>query len=182
MVHEEDEAPLLPGLHLDGYGEPSEAAGSDLARSASGEAQPFLPLPPQVSPPATVELPSFLHNDRETLEEPRVPADYVTERCFDYPLFTQPELPWETGNVAYVFGLRKDPPLYNRSRLEPWNSSFRHLFARSSLFAEQPLKSSPQSGPTTLTGSSPLTYSRDEATRLAALVHGILDLIRGDVL
>ena len=30
--------------------------------------------------------------------------------------------------------------------------------------------------------ASPLTYSRDEATRLAALVHGILDLIRRDIL
>ena len=136
MVDEDDDAPLLPGLQSDGYSQCGADDRSEREESEAGGAQPFPPLPPPVGSPSILELPSFLRNDRETLEEPRVPADYVTKRCIESPLFARPSLPWESGSAAYIFGLRKTPPF-----LQPTQVGAQEFFLQASFRREQPARS-----------------------------------------
>ena len=67
----------------------------------------------------------------------RVPAVYVTERCFE-TRFAQPKMAWETGNVAYVLGLRsrRGPPF-----LQPIQVGAQEFFLQTSFRKEQSVRS-----------------------------------------
>ena len=100
MVDSDDEPLLKIGLRSDGYKTPSECSHSVGQASEASGIPPFPPLPPPA--PQKLDLPEFLRNDRATLEEPRLPADYVTEQCLDLRL--RPKMPWEVGQNSLVFG------------------------------------------------------------------------------
>ena len=70
-------------------------------------------MPPPV--PQKLDLPEFLRNDRATLEEPKLPADYVTEQCLDVRV--RPKMPWEVGQSSLIFGAAAPRSLLEATRV-----------------------------------------------------------------
>ncbi|OLP75618.1 hypothetical protein AK812_SmicGene44557 [Symbiodinium microadriaticum] len=81
----------------------------DFGRS-EGE-HPFPPLPPVVPKTRPAQLPPFLRSDSASLASRPATSDFLSNLMAGQPLVSKPQLPWERGPMAKVFGMDKPKPL-----------------------------------------------------------------------
>ena len=72
---------------------------------------PFPPLPPIVPKLRPAQVPSFLRSDSTSLASRPSSSDFLSNLMAGQPVVSKPQLPWERGPLAKVFGLDKPKPL-----------------------------------------------------------------------
>ena len=81
----------------------------DFGRSESEH--PFPPLPPVVPKTRQAQLPPFLRSDSASLASRPATSDFLSNLMARQPVVSKPQLPWERGPMAKVFGTDRPKPL-----------------------------------------------------------------------